>query len=184
MAELPSTATPLTLPEVAAELARAHLLERGKLPHRNLLALGVGIVALENANGKAILQHNYGNIAWVGQVPNWWTNPKAVAGQPSRFAAYKSHDEGARAWWRLMYRRYRPVLARGLAHDPRGAVKEQYRLGYVKNGQGAYERVVANRFESAESDYIPKSRALANFLGPVALVTGLAGAVALAKGWI
>lgn len=184
--ELPRVSNSLTLPGVAASLTRGHLLERGRLPHRNLLALAVAIVALENANGKAILQHNYGNIAWVGQTPDWWVNPTAKEGQPVRFAAYKSHDEGAHAWWDLMYRRYGPVLERGLAHKAREAVKRMYQLGYVANGQAAYERVVENRFIAAEDKYIPESKALWTWLGPAALVAGVGGAlfvVGKSKGW-
>lgn len=178
MSELPRTPTPLTMPEVARELAAAHYSVVNILPHANVLAIACAIIGLENARGKAILNHNYGNISWVGQTTDWWTHPKPQEGQPLRFAAYPSHQDGARAWWKLMRRRYLPVLARGLAADPRGAVRELYRLGYVAPAspgeEDRYAKAVVSMYREAADDWIPASGVYSDPMGPIALGLGLA----------
>lgn len=195
MAELARKSFPLKPPELARSLALAHRAERGKLPHRNVLAAAAAIIGLENARGAALLWFNYGNIAHVGQTPDWWTHPKPSEGAPVRFAAYGvdsskgyqaptelGHMIGARAWWSLMFRKYPSVLARGLAADPRGAVAELYRRGYVvalSPGESeGYARAVDRMFSEALSEWIPKSGVYSNPLGAVALVVGLIGVAA------
>lgn len=177
--ELERTPTKLSMPDVVRVLAAAHRSERGSKPHRNLVALAAAIVALENARGHAILWYNYGNISWVGQTPHWWAHPKPSTGQPTRFAVYNSHEDGARAWWRLMFKRYRGVLSRGLAADPRGAVLELYRAGYVVGPPAEreqYARAVVGMFDEALGKWVPSSGVYSDPLAPVILAAGLAAA--------
>lgn len=193
--EVPRKSFPLSPPELVRSLARAYRAERGSGVPRNMLAIAAAIIGLENARGKALLWYNYGNIAWVGQggAPDWWVHPKPSEGAPLKFVAWGvdaakgtqvpvelGHEIGARAWWRLMFRRYSPVLARGMAADPKGAVHELYRLGYVQalspGEEQGYARAVARMFSEALDDWIPRSKVYADPFGPIALVLGLGAA--------
>lgn len=165
------------MPQVAAQLAKSHVSVTKRLPARNLLAIACAIIALENARGFAILGHNYGNIAWVGQTSDYWEHPKPQSGAPLYFAVYPTHDAGAEAWWRLMYRRYPTVLLKGLGADPKGAVHEQYSKGYVQalspGEEQRYANAVSSYFSSALSDWIPKSGVYAGaWIAPVVFVLG------------
>lgn len=169
------------MPQVAAQLAKSYLRITRHLPARNMLAIACAIVALENARGFAILGHNYGNIAWVGQTPDYWEHPKPSAGAPLYFAVYPTHDAGAEAWWRLMLRKYPSVLIAGLGGDPKAAVHEQYRRGYVQalsaGEEQRYANAVASYYSQALSDWIPKSGVYAGgWIAPLALVVGGAAA--------
>lgn len=185
MAELPRTATPLAMPDVARVGARAFGAIAGRLPTRGMLAILVAIIGLENAGGRAILQFNWGNISGEGPA-GYWVHPKPTAGQPLKFRAYRSHDEGALAWWRLVLRRYLPVLERGDAFDPRGAVHELYRLGYVVAMSPGEERGYANAVEklfgAAITTWIPQARVYPSPLVPLAVGLGSAGALLGAGG--
>jgi len=179
MGELPRTATPLAMPDVARVGARTFASIARRLPTRGMLAIQCAIIGLENAGGRAILQFNWGNISGEGPA-GYWTHPKPSAGQPVKFRAYRSHDDGALAWWRLMLRRYLPVLERGDAHDPRGAVRELYRLGYVvpvsPGEEQSYAAAVVKLFAAALKRWIPESHAYPTPLVPLALGLGAAGA--------
>jgi hypothetical protein len=180
MAEVPRTATPLSMPDVARIGARTFASFAGRLPTRGMLAILVGIIGLENAGGRAILQHNWGNISGEGPA-GYWTHPKPTPGQPLKFRAYRSQDEGALAWWRLVLRRYRAVLERGDAHDPRGAVHQLYRLGYVVAMSPGEETVYANAVEklyrAALQTWIPAAHVYPS--PAIALAVGLGSAGAL-----
>ncbi|HXS82629.1 MAG TPA: hypothetical protein VN896_07890 [Methylomirabilota bacterium] len=110
--------------------------------------MAAGIIGLENGQGILIFGENFGNVsARDGSVfPN--TFHKDGEPSPEFFAWFPSADVGARAWWRLMLRRYRPVLAAAFDGDPQLAVRELYRLGYVvalRTGEeGDYARGVAS----------------------------------------
>lgn len=160
MAEVPLTPTPLAMVDVARVGARAFGAIARRLPPRGMLAIQCAIVAIENANGAAIIQYNWGNLAGEGPA-GYWTHPKPQEGQPLHFQARTSQDDGAGAWWRLMLGRegYRAVLRAGANCDPARAVRALYAAGYVvpasPGEEQAYTKTVVDRFATAMRKWIP-----------------------------
>ena len=182
MEELPREAKPLAMPDVARVGAAAFTELFGRLPRRGVLAICAAIIALENANGRALIQYNWGNLSGSGPA-GYWVPSKIQQGQPARFQAFASHEQGARAWWRLMAKRYRSVLLDGDAHNPRGAVRELYRLGYVAPAspgeEVGYTAAVVKLYAQALDQWIPASRVYPSGLVPLSLAaSSLAAAVA------
>lgn len=181
---VPRRVTPLSPTEYTRELALAYLRLYGEWPHSNVLAVAAAIVGLENAEGKAIIQHNYGNISWVHQTPSYWEHPKPQAGAPLYFAAYETHADGARAWWRQIVKRNLPVLARAWSNDPKGAVAALYRTGYVaelhEGEEQGYQRAVARMYDEAHASWVPNSDRVRNTAGAVLFSLTIAGCAALA----
>ena len=114
MSPEPRTPTPLDEPAMLAELAAAHEAERGA-PAPDEVLRGIGaIVAVENAHGRALNNHNWGNLMagpeWRETRPHW-PGTTRDPNQPTFFRSYPSHRAGARALWELLYRRYPAVIA-------------------------------------------------------------------------
>lgn len=127
MSEVPATATPLSRDATAAAFLPAYAQAFGALPDRNRAELLLALVWLENANGKAIIQHNWGNLATKPNGGDYWRPPwfdlAAVealpdggkksrlldlhqrmlnGAAPEAFRAFASHELGAAAWLRLL----------------------------------------------------------------------------------
>lgn len=159
------TRTPHPFEEVVMILAEAYAGLVGELPPAPLLATAAAIIGVENAAGIAIFDENFGNLsASDGPVS---PNPFHKDGEqtPAFFSWFPNAETGARAWWRLMMRRYRPVLLAGLEGDPELAARELYRLGYV----------VALRTGEMH-DYERGARAFYRKAWPTAEAIGLTGA--------
>jgi len=135
MAEVAATPTPLSRADGLAVLAAAHYAETGAIPaSRAMLEHVWGIIGVENAHGRAIMNHNWGNImAGPGWTGDKWPHPKPSSGQPTHFRSYPNHLTGARAFWRELYKR-RGVLRHAIAGNPRGMVRELYETRYVVGG--------------------------------------------------
>jgi hypothetical protein len=178
-------ATPLTVDEMAGIFAAAYEAQIGGAPSRDLLRITMAIIGLENANGKAIIQHNWGNVmadaGWISRGYPTWMHPKWEPGQPMFFRAYPSHLVGARDWWRLMFKKFRPVLVAANEGDAKEAVAQLYKLGYVVGGsRTGYANTVTKLADSKEYREAfgwtkPRAR---GWMGPVAGGVGLAGIVA------
>lgn len=118
----PLKATPLTPAQMAVILVEAFAQEMGREPTRPEARWLLALARHENANGRAIIQHNWGNRIAVGRedfwVPRWADSlipsdrlndrekrvrKDFLAGgpKPGRFAAYNSHETGARKFVRL-----------------------------------------------------------------------------------
>lgn len=114
--------TPISLTELARILCRSHVMVHGRLPTVGRVTFALAMIALENAHGNAIYYYNLGNIAWVGQTPNWWTPPNPDAeGSPGRFAAFSGWFAGAGAYWKLAMRRGKKAMWKADAEDYAGA---------------------------------------------------------------
>lgn len=103
---VPRTATPLRGFALADAFCAGHVEATGYQLDKRLGENALAIIGVENANGRAIIQHNWGNVSctprtWSGPM---WQHPTPQSGQPLYFRAYSSHLEGCSAWWRLMYR--------------------------------------------------------------------------------
>ena len=91
--EVPIKETFLSMDEMAPILRRAFAAEYGQdigAAEPYLLAM----LALENAHGLGLFNHNWGNvITWNANQPYWMDHKN---GNPRHFRALNSHDEGAR----------------------------------------------------------------------------------------
>lgn len=128
--QVPRQRTPLTPAEMAPVFARAYEALMGSAPSRALAEVGLAIIGLENAQGQSIYGHNWGNIMWTGSG-DWFPAKKIIEGQPTRWQAEPSHDAGARSWWSLVLRKYKPVVDAARRGDARAAVRALYAGGYV-----------------------------------------------------
>ncbi len=142
---VPRTATPLYGCELADMFEEGHRIARGRpIGSKRMAECALSIIGLENANGRAIIQYNWGNVSctpatWAGPM---WQHPTPQTGQPLYFRAYGSHEEGCAAWWRLMYRgAHRRALEWAARGRPDLMVSALYASHYVVGGsQSAYRR--------------------------------------------
>ena len=141
---VPRTATPLRGFQLAQAFDEGHLAATGRHVDKRLGENALAIIGVENAGGRAIIQHNWGNVSCTPRTWNgpMWQTPTPQSGQPLYFRAYSSHLEGCRAWWRLMYRgghvRALEFAARG---RPDLMVDALYDSHYVVGGsQSGYRR--------------------------------------------
>jgi hypothetical protein len=131
------TATPLKPLAMAEAFEAGHYAVTGRHLDKTLGENALGIIGVENAGGRAIIQHNWGNISctprtWGGPM---WQTPTPQSGQPLYFRAYPSHAEGCAAWWRLMYRRaHYPALQQAARGRPDLMVRALYESHYVVGG--------------------------------------------------
>ncbi len=121
----------------------AHEDVAGAPPSVQFLESVLSIIGVENAGGRSINNHNWGNImagpSWR-QAGNYWAHPSPTEGQPAYFRAYPSHRAGARDFWRVIYKRP-GVLQGALAGDVPAMVRELYASRYVvASSPGELER--------------------------------------------
>ncbi len=74
--EKPATPTPLSEDELARELVSGYVAHFGVEPDRETAELLLALVDLENAHGRAIIQHNWGNIScFASDAIDYWRPP-------------------------------------------------------------------------------------------------------------
>jgi len=141
---VPRTATPLVGLDLARMFENGHELARGRpIGSKQLAENALAIIGVENANGRAIIQHNWGNYSctpttWSGPM---WQTPTPQTGQPLYFRAYQTHEGGCSAWWRLMYRSHWRALEMAAKGRPDLMVDALYQSHYVVGGsQSGYRR--------------------------------------------
>ncbi len=131
MTQVARTPTPLSRDEMAARFLPAYRAVFGTDPDRNRAELLLALAWLENANGAAFIQFNWGNLsvkpsdAVLYWRPPWFdlaevealpegakkarlldVHTRMLAGTaPEAFRAYLSHEQGLSAWLELLKRR-------------------------------------------------------------------------------
>lgn len=161
---VPMVRTSLSDAEVAFELRASYHEETGEdLPAR-LGRFALAVLAVENDHGRAIYDHNWGNVSGDSWNGDKYENPGWEPGKPvpQYFRAYPTHRDGARAWWALLRQRYGSVLRAGLLGDYGQGVNEMYRLHYVvplSSGEQEHYRatVVGLARSSAFAGLFPES---------------------------
>lgn len=91
--ERPKTATPLSQTELLVTLRESHIKLYGKAPSKRRLAMAWAQVALENAQGEVMWNHNVGNVGPRGNDV-WYKH--------SNLTTYRSFDnfiDGAMTYW-------------------------------------------------------------------------------------
>ncbi len=144
MGEVPAIATPLTRDGTAAAFLPAYVDVFGEEPDRNRAELLLALAWLENANGNAFIQFNWGNLSTSPNAgvdywrPPWFDLDKVnalsdgpkkdlmlqrhaqmIAGTtPEAFRAFTSHEIGARTWLNLLKKPgMAPILAAASSGD-------------------------------------------------------------------
>lgn len=182
---VPRTRTPLPEADMAAIFAHGHELATGRRAgSRRFLETALAIIGVENASGRSIIQHNWGNISCrpTSAGPKW-LHPEPQEGQPVTFRAYPSHEAGVTAWWRLMYRGgHRRALEAAARGRPVEMVKALYASHYVVGGsQRGYERAAAQFAEQyrREGLFAGSGPYPADWVGALALAAGTLGIAAI-----
>jgi hypothetical protein len=143
VSEVPRTATPLTRAAMAALFVPAYVERFGQEPDRNRAEMLLALAFLENANGAAIIQFNWGNVSVTpSDAVNYWRPPwfdlvevEAMPEgakkarlldvhqrmidhkAPSAFLALPSHAAGLQRWLGELQRRPN-VLEAATSGDP------------------------------------------------------------------
>lgn len=144
MSQVPATATPLSRDATAAAFLRAYIQLFGAEPDRQRAELLLALIWLENADGQAIIQGNWGNLATRPSSggdywrPSWFDlaeveampagakrdrllklHARMVAGKaPEAFRAFASTDEGLAAYLRFLAKpAMRPILEAASSGD-------------------------------------------------------------------
>lgn len=134
MGEVPATVTPLSSAETAPAFLSAWANVFGGKPSITEAEWLLAFLWNENAKGKAIVQHNWGNLSSSGQSGDFWRAPwfdrakveamdeprrtlylniheRMLRGEePSAFRAFPDHATGARTWLQRLRDRFPSIL--------------------------------------------------------------------------
>lgn len=155
MGEVPATVTPLAPSETAPAFVDAWGEVLGGEPSRREAEWLLAFMWNENARGKAIVQHNWGNLSSSGKSGDFWRPPwfdlerveqmsepkrsmyrriheRMLRGEePSAFQAFPDHATGAAAWLRLLKRLKGGVILRAAKKNSGVAMQDAiFKSGY------------------------------------------------------
>ena len=136
MPQVEKVSTPLTPEQVVTELIvgyanvkfgtdadnpRIPFYEGGYLLMRSAFA----IIGVENAGGRSIFNHNFGNQSatpdWIASGRDFYELVTRFEGQPTLWRAFATSAHGSTAWWRMMFRNFPSTL--------RAMLRNSYRQG-------------------------------------------------------
>jgi hypothetical protein len=155
--EVPKAGTPLTDRGIVDALSIGHGAYFGTIPSHPRLMCCWALVALENAHGRALWCHNFGNISAFGGWTPFYVirvqervkrDPDVWKWIDMRFRAYQDATAGTADLWKLLAGRYGSALARMDAGDPTGAAHELARLGYFTAHADAYARTMTQLYRA------------------------------------
>ncbi len=158
--------TPMRPEEAAQHLSDAWEAVLGKPPPDKALALLWAQWALETGRGRWMVDFNFAGVK--GTAPRggsavWWTSegPDDDARRVrSRFRAYRSAEEGARDYVRMLKRRYPLAIRAARRGDAKGFVQALARRGYFTSEPDAYCRALSSlshQFLDDDFDGLPPS---------------------------
>lgn len=167
---VPRTPTPLDEVAIANVLRQAHELELGSPPTDARLGVAWAHIALENARGEGIENHNFGNLTiWEKEpgahfvrilrerrpvkrgstVTRWrWVE--------MRFRAFETPVEGARAYWAHIDEKFAGALERYDFGDAHGAGLKLARLGYASAFSMRYANSLDNLYDEYRTRIAPQ----------------------------
>jgi flagellum-specific peptidoglycan hydrolase FlgJ len=174
--QVPMQTTAETMANVRKALVRAWRARMRSPVSAPVLALMLALVDLETAAGRAIHNHNLGNM--VATRDQQARAPFFVgddSGNTRVFRAFASLDDGARALVRLLLSDGKPHWRAGLmSGDPKMFAHGLKRDGYYEAGEERYARVLTQRWQR----YSPGNNTASRQSSPNALPL-VAGAVAV-----
>lgn len=186
MGEVPRKRTPLPLPEVATVMMNAWESTEHPLPSRAAAELLLGLLAVENRNGEAFQNFNWGNLSSLArQNDTYWRPPwfrlqdieqisdparretmrrnheLMLAGQePAAFEAHTDHFAGAKRWINRLHQRFSPMLeAAEQGAEP--LARQYFDTGYCASAVCAHTPRISRRF----AELAAESRARGDFAG-------------------
>ena len=167
------TPTPLDEVGIAKVLREAHALELGEPPSDARLGVAWAHIALENARGEGIENHNFGNLTiWEkdpgahfvrilrerrpvtrgSTVTRWrWVE--------MRFRAFETPVDGARAYWAHIEKKFQGALERFDFGDAHGAGLKLARLGYASAFSMRYANSLDNLYDEYRTRIAPQLEA-------------------------
>lgn len=147
--ECPKVSTPLTPTELLTTLRQAHIEQFGVPPSRSRLAMAWAQVALENAHGAVMWNHNLGNVG-PGRNDTWYRHsPK------TRYRSFENFIEGGKVYWRVVawcsaaFRMFD-------AGQPAQATENLKRCGYFEADLEPYVRGMTSLYHHALQTIIPQ----------------------------
>ncbi|MBI5537708.1 MAG: hypothetical protein HY898_33600 [Deltaproteobacteria bacterium] len=167
-AEVAIQHTPMTLDEVGSTLSAAWRALHGEDPPEGLVPLLTGQVSIETGGGVGMLNNNFAGIKGTGpsgMTVRWRTTEgsgKNLQHVVDRFRAYRSAEEGATDYLRLLESRFGTALECAKTGDANGFVHELKKAGYFTGDEKVYARVVgtvAARSGLAEGAAVAEPRA-------------------------
>lgn len=167
---VPRAPTPLDEVAIAKVLRQAHELELGSPPSDARLGVAWAHIALENARGEGIENHNFGNLTiWEKEpgahfvrilrerrpvkrgstVTRWrWVE--------MRFRAFETPVKGARAYWAHIDGKFAGALERYDYGDAHGAGLKLARLGYASAFSMRYANSLDNLYDEYRTRIAPQ----------------------------
>jgi hypothetical protein len=167
---VPRQETPLEEVAIARMLRQGHELELGERPSEERLGVAWAHIALENARGEGIENHNFGNLTiWEKEpgahfvrilrerrpvtrgstVTRWrWVE--------MRFRAFETPVEGARAYWAHLVNKFPGALERFDFGDAKGAGRKLARLGYASAFSMSYASSLDNLYDEYRRRIAPR----------------------------
>lgn len=147
--ERTKVSTPMTPMELLATLRQAHIDQFGSPPSRSRLAMAWAQVALENAHGAVMWNHNVGNVG-PGRGDTWYQHsPKA------RYRSFENFIDGAKVYWRVVawcsaaFRMFD-------AGQPATATENLKRCGYFEADLEPYVKGMTSLYYHAIQTVIPQ----------------------------
>lgn len=158
--------TPMQPEEAAQHLSDAWESVLGKPPSDEALALLWAQWALETGRGRWMVDFNFAGVK--GKAPRggsavWWTSEGSdddARRVRSRFRAYRSAEEGARDYIRMLKRRYPDAIQAARRGDAQRFVHALARRGYFTSEPDAYCRALSSlsrQFLDDNFDGLPPS---------------------------
>lgn len=146
--EQQKTLTPLTEVGLLTVLRDSFYAKHGKLPSANMLASAWAQVALENAHGNVIWNHNIGNIG-PGPTHEWYKHSSLT-----RYRSYPSFIDGGIAYWHTVSR-CKSAFAMFNVGSIQDAGENLKRCGYFEADLEQYVRAMKSLYEYALHKVIP-----------------------------
>lgn len=140
--------TPLTETELLVALRDSHEAEYGQKPNAKKLAMAWAQVALENAHGSVMWNHNLGNVG-PGATHEWYQHSPLA-----RYRSFKNFIDGGRAYWRVVTW-CKAAIAMFDAGQPVRATENLKRCGYFEADLDPYIKGMTSLYNYALTKLIP-----------------------------
>ncbi len=160
---VPKVTTPLGQPELAAVLRDGHHGVVGTFPSAERLGVAWAQCCLEHKRGKAIYNHNIGNVTAFGGWPGDYytidckeqTSPGVWTLMHMKFRAHYDFVDGARDYWRIITGRYASALPFFDGGSPAQAAAALRQKGYFTANLAPYAKAMVSLYSEFTSKILP-----------------------------